>query len=124
MYSQLIARLREAAPTATILVIGPPDRTQKLKSKGWQTMDAIDMIVEAQRQAALANGCAFWDERAKMGGKGSMLKWVAAGMAQADHVHLTAPGYRMVGDAVFRDLMSEYDIFLKARDAIVAEVRP
>ncbi len=84
-------------------------------------MNGIDMIVEAQRQAALANGCAFWDERAKMGGKGSMVKWVTAGMAQADHVHFTGPGYRMIGDAVFRDLMSQYDIFLKARDSIVAE---
>ena len=28
MYSQLIGRLRTAAPTATILVVGPPDRTQ------------------------------------------------------------------------------------------------
>jgi lysophospholipase L1-like esterase len=122
MYSQLIGRLRAAAPTATILVIGPPDRTQRIKNKGWVTMDGIDMIVQAQREAAIANGCAFWDERAKMGGKGSMLKWVTAGMAQADHVHFTAPGYHMLGDAVFRDLMSQYDIFLQARQAIVAEV--
>jgi hypothetical protein len=83
-------------------------------------MEKIDVIAEAQREAALANGCAFWDLRAKMGGKGSMLKWVAAGMAQADHVHFTGPGYRMIGDAVFRDVMSQYDIFLQARAAIVA----
>jgi lysophospholipase L1-like esterase len=120
MYSNLIARLRADAPTATILVIGPPDRTQKIRKIGWQTMEKIDVIAEAQRQAALANGCAFWDLRAKMGGKGSMLKWVAAGMAQSDHVHFTGPGYRMLGDAVFRDVMSQYDIFLQARAGIVA----
>ena len=120
MYSNLIARLRADAPTATILVIGPADRTQKVRKVGWQTMEKIEVIAEAQRQAALANGCAFWDLRAKMGGKGSMLKWVAAGMAQADHVHFTGPGYRMIGDAVFRDVMSQYDIFLQARAAIVA----
>jgi lysophospholipase L1-like esterase len=120
MYSQLIARLRADAPTATILVVGPPDRTQKIRKVGWQTMEKIDVIAEAQREAALANGCAFWDLRSKMGGKGSMLQWVAAGMAQADHVHFTAPGYRMLGDAVFRDVMSQYDIFLQARASIVA----
>ena len=87
-------------------------------------MEKIDVIAEAQREAALANGCAFWDLRAKMGGKGSMLKWVAAGMAQADHVHFTAPGYRMLADAVFRDVMSQYDIFLQARAAIVANATP
>jgi lysophospholipase L1-like esterase len=120
MYSQLIQRLRADAPTATILVIGPADRTQKIRKIGWQTMEKIDVIAEAQREAALANGCAFWDLQAKMGGAGSMLKWVAAGMAQADHVHFTGPGYRMIGDAVFRDVMSQYDIFLQARAAVVA----
>ena len=122
MFTKLIARFREAAPTATILVIGPPDRDQKSK-KGWVPMDQMDMIVEAQREAALASGSPFWDLRSKMGGKGAMLKWVEAGMAQVDHVHFTGPGYHMLGDAVVRDLMSQYDLFLKARgDTLAAQV--
>ncbi len=123
MFSHLISRLREASPTATILVIGPPDRDIHSR-KGWQPMDAIDMIVEAQRQAALANGCPFWDTRAKMGGKGAMQQWVNAGMAQSDHVHFTGMAYHMLGDAVFRDVMSQYDVFLKARKSIVASAEP
>jgi hypothetical protein len=83
-------------------------------------MDNIDLIVEGQREAAAATGCAFWDLRAKMGGKGAMKQWVQAGMAQGDYVHFTAAGYRMIGDAVFRDLMSQYDLFLKARESISA----
>ncbi len=120
MFKDLIGRIRSAAPTATIMVIGPPDRWIKTR-KGWQTMENIDMIVEAQRQAALATGCAFWDLRAKMGGKGSMQQWVTAGMAQYDHVHFTGSGYRVLGDAVFRDLMGQYDVFVKARAEIVAQ---
>jgi lysophospholipase L1-like esterase len=120
MFKELIARIRTAAPTATIFVIGPPDRYVHGR-KGWQPMENIDMIVEAQRQAAIASGCAFWDLRAKMGGKGSMQQWVTAGMAQYDHVHFTGAGYRMLGDAVFRDLMSQYELFLKARADVVAE---
>jgi lysophospholipase L1-like esterase len=119
MFAQLIQRVREAAPVATILVIGPPDRYSHSR-KGWTPMDGVDMIVEAQRQAAVAAGCAFWDMRAKMGGKGSFEQWIQAGMAQYDHVHFTGAGYRMLGDAVFRDVMSQYDIFLKARAEIVA----
>jgi lysophospholipase L1-like esterase len=118
MFTHLIERLRADAPTATILVAGPPDRAIKVRGKGWVTLDHMDTIVEAQREAALAQGCAFWDQRAKMGGKGSMREWVLAGMAQGDYVHLTAPGYRMVGDAMFRDLMSEYDLFVKTREAL------
>jgi lysophospholipase L1-like esterase len=119
MFAQLIQRVRAAAPVATILVIGPPDRYSHSR-KGWVPMDGVDVIVEAQRQASVAAGCAFWDMRAKMGGKGSMEQWIQAGMAQYDHVHFTGAGYRMLGDAVFRDVMSQYDIFLKARAEIVA----
>jgi len=118
MFARMIERLRADAPTATILVIGPPDRSIRVRGKGWVTLEGMDMIVEAERQAALAQGCAFWDQRAKMGGKGSMRQWVQAGMAQADYTHLTAPGYHMIGDAMFRDLMSEYDLFVKAREAL------
>jgi len=117
MFSQLIGRFRQAAPAATILVIGPPDRWIRTR-KGWQPVERIDMVVQAQREAALALGCAFWDLRAKMGGKGSMQQWVSAGMAQYDRVHFTGPGYRMLGDAVFRDLMSQYEIFLRAREVV------
>jgi len=120
MFQDLIGRIRGAAPTATIMVIGPPDRYIHTR-KGWLAMENIDMIVEAQRQASVSTGCAFWDLRAKMGGKGSMQQWVTAGMAQYDHVHFTGAGYRVLGDAVFRDLMSQYDMFLKARAEIVAQ---
>jgi lysophospholipase L1-like esterase len=120
MFVQLIGRFRKAAPTATILVIGPPDRYVRTRSKGWVPMDNIDMIVEAQRMAAAATGCAFWDLRAKMGGKGAMREWVLAGMAQGDYVHFSGAGYRMIGDAVFRDLMGQYDLFLKARENLAA----
>jgi hypothetical protein len=119
-FTELIRRFRSAAPTATILIIGPPDRYIRTRSKGWIPMDNIDLIVEAQREAAAATGCAFWDLRAKMGGKGAMREWVLAGMAQGDYVHFTGPGYRMIGDAVFRDLMGQYEIFLKARESIAA----
>lgn len=119
MFAQLIGRFRAAAPTATILVIGPPDRWIHTR-KGWIPMENLDMIVEAQRQASVSSGCAFWDMRAKMGGKGAMQQWVQAGMAQYDYVHFTGSGYKMLGDAVFRDVMSQYDVFLKARTDIVA----
>ena len=53
-----------------------------------------------------------------MGGKGSMQQWVTSGMAQVNHVDFTGPGYHMLGDAIFRDLMNQYEAFLKARDAV------
>ena len=120
MFAGLLARFREAAPTASILVIGPPDRDQRVK-RVWRPMERVGMIAEAQKLAAMDMGCTFIDLRAQMGGPGSMLQWVKAGMAQADHVHLTSPGYHMLGEAVFRDLMTHYGTFLTVRPAIMAE---
>jgi hypothetical protein len=118
MFCALLQRLREDAPTASILVLGPPDRDYRLKGR-WLTMDKLDRIVTAQREAALANRCAFWDMREKMGGKGSMPEWVIAGLAQYDHVHFTGPGYRRLGYTLFRDLMYNYEKYTKVRDELV-----
>ncbi|MDP2997800.1 MAG: SGNH/GDSL hydrolase family protein [Bryobacterales bacterium] len=115
MFSALIQRLRQAAPAASILVIGPPDRLIRARGQ-WTPHPRIDMIAAAQREAALGAGCAFWDLREKMGGKGSMRKWVLAGMAQYDHVHFTAPGYRLLGETCYRDLIGQYAAFTRIRE--------
>jgi hypothetical protein len=120
MFASLIFRIRKMAPTASILVIGPPDRYIRSRA-GWQVYDSVDRIVEAQREAALGTGCAFWDLRAKMGGKGSMRQWVNSGLAQRDYVHFTAPGYRLLGGAVFQDLMEHYGTFLKVRQELIGK---
>jgi lysophospholipase L1-like esterase len=114
MYSELLQELRAAAPAASILVLGPTDRWQRRKGQ-WRIVPGIDDIIAAQRKAARENRCAFWDARARMGGKGSMLDWVNAGWAQLDHVHFTAEGYRRLGAALYEDLMEQYDIYKKTR---------
>ncbi|MEO8661475.1 MAG: SGNH/GDSL hydrolase family protein [Bryobacteraceae bacterium] len=123
MYSEVIRRFRHAAPAATILVVGPPERLHRVRGK-WVTFESTDWIVQAQKDAAVANHCAFWDMRAKMGGKGSMPQWVVAGLAQYDYVHLTSAGYRRLGGTMFRDLMANYETFLQARAQAAAQEIP
>ncbi len=123
LFTNILREFREASPTASILVLGPPDRAQKVKRQRqtrWETMARIGIIAEAQRRAALSMGCAFLDLRAEMGGAGSMQEWVKAGQAQPDHVHFTTPGYRKLGDAVYSDIMNQYAAFVKARTSIMA----
>lgn len=110
MFSDLLTRLRKASPTASILVIGPPDRYIRYQGR-MTVMDRVDMIVAAQRKAALANGCAFWDIREGMGGKGSMRQWVVAGLAQPDYVHFTLDGYRLLGGALYEELIRDLQFF-------------
>lgn len=119
MFSALLARLRQYAPTASILVVGPPDRYYRYR-RVLMPLSHVDEIVAAQRDACRENGAAFWDTRARMGGKGSMRQWVTAGLAQRDYVHFLGQGYRLLGNTLFKDVMGNYDDFVKARETVAA----
>ena len=105
---KVVGIFRTLAPAATILLVGPPDC--RVRSPG-----ALAAVIEAQRQVAAEFGCAFWDWRSRMGGPGSIRNWVYSGMAQYDHVHLTPAGYQLTGRTLYRDLMGQYERFLRVR---------
>jgi lysophospholipase L1-like esterase len=118
MYSSLLEKLRAAAPAASILAIGPGDRwvSGAPRARGvWKLATGIDWVIAAERAACKANGCAYWDTRARMGGAGSMREWVTSGLAQADHVHFTSAGYHRLATALFDDLMRQYATYEKTR---------
>ncbi len=114
-FKQVLERMRRAAPTASLLVVGPPDRWIRIRGQ-WAPMPGIDIVVEAQRQAATAVGASFLDIRARMGGKGSMRQWISAGFAQSDYVHFTSQGYRLLGAALYKELTGQFSAYLKVRD--------
>jgi lysophospholipase L1-like esterase len=114
MFSTLLAQLRQDAPTASILAIGPSDRWSRTRY-GIKLVAGIDWVIAAQKRACQANRCAYWDTRERMGGRGSMRDWVYAGLGQRDYVHFTAPGYRRLAEALFTDLMGQYETYKKAR---------
>jgi lysophospholipase L1-like esterase len=121
-YTQTLARvvqlIREASPASSILIIGAPDQAMRSRRRILPA-DGLERILQAQRAAAFANGCAFWNLRAAMGGRGSMKQWVQAGLAQSDYVHLTSPGYRLVGDSLFELIMGQYGIFQTVRRQVL-----
>lgn len=94
----VIERLRRAAPNASLLMIGPPDcgRLRPLRY--------LDEVVDIQRGIAKEQQVAFWDWRLHMGGPGIVKRWVLAGLSQADHIHLTTDGYRLLGKLIFDQL--------------------
>lgn len=111
---EVIHRLRTAVPTASILMIGPPDCSYRAHGRR-APFPHLEQVIEIQREVAQANGCAFWDWRAAMGGPGSGRQWVQAGLGQGDYTHLTGAGYRMAGDVLFDELMSQYNRFIAVR---------
>jgi hypothetical protein len=114
MLSGLLQRLRQQAPAASILVIGPGDRWAHYRT-GWRPVSGIDFVIDAQRAACGEDACAFWDLRKRIGGKGAMRDWVTAGLGQADRVHFTAAGYQRLASALYEDLMAQYELYKKAR---------
>lgn len=113
-FTEVLHRLRSVAPLASILVVGPPDCEYRVRRRR-AAFPHLDEVIEIQRQAALENGCAFWDWRTRMGGPGSVRQWVQAGLSQGDYVHFTGAGYRLVGDMLCEELLAQYNRFLAVR---------
>jgi hypothetical protein len=82
-------------------MIGPPDcgRLRPLLH--------LSEVIDVQREIAHQENVAFWDWRLHMGGPGIIKRWVVAGWAQQDYIHMTAEGYRMIGRMVFESLSYE-----------------
>jgi lysophospholipase L1-like esterase len=112
--TEIVRRLRVAVPVASILLIGPPDCEYRARGRRLP-FPHLDQVIEIQRAVAQANGCAFWDWRAAMGGPGSVRQWVQAGLGQGDYTHLTGAGYRLAGGMLFEELMAQYNRFLTIR---------
>jgi lysophospholipase L1-like esterase len=103
---RIIRRLQRAAPGATILVYGPPERSDsELAAR------RMPLMLEAQRRAAFEAGAAFWNSYEAMGGSGAMNGWRARGWAQPDRVHLTRAGYCVMGRAFYADMIRAYNRF-------------
>jgi lysophospholipase L1-like esterase len=111
---KVLATFRRLSPTAVFLLVGPPDCRVR-------SSVALGEVIEIQRRVAESMGAAFWDWRGRMGGAGSVRTWVTAGYGQGDYVHLTAPGYQLLGKTLAGDLMRLYDRFVQTRKQPVYE---
>jgi lysophospholipase L1-like esterase len=107
MFAAILQRFHRAAPQASILVYGPPDRGDNALAKA-----KMPAMIEAQRRAAFDAGAAFWSSYGAMGGGGAMDVWVSLGLGQGDHVHLTKEGYIRMGTMFYEDIMDSYKKYL------------
>ncbi len=109
-FDAVLTRMRKATPKAACLVVGPPDQARFDKELGWRIPGRLSWLVTEQRRLARLRGCAFWDQRAAMGGARRISTWVRADppLARSDHVHLTVRGYRAISDALADALLSAW----------------
>lgn len=109
-YDSLVARVRTANPEAAILFTTNNDSYYKRR---YPNKNA-EQVREAMLELARKHGAAVWDLYGIMGGLGSIQKWVRAGLANSDKIHLLKPGYIHVADLMFNALMQAYDEHLQA----------
>ncbi len=97
-YTELLRPIREGG--AGCLVISPLDQVEitdgRIVSRKISTR-----IVEAQRTAAVAAGCAFFDSLSWMGGPGSAARWRRRAWLSGDYIHMTKKGSEQLGNALF-----------------------
>ncbi len=115
-YQKAFARqlrfLKTAMPGTDILVVGVSDMSRKHGGQ-FESYPNLGLVRDAQREAALAEGCAYWDLFTAMGGQHSMAGWVAADppLAGADHTHFTRKGADLVGEMLFKAFFQAYTAY-------------
>lgn len=101
---ELLATVRAADPRASCLVVSPLDQLDWHVDR-MPPRASIPEMVAAQRRAATAHGCAFWDVYAWMGGAGSSRAWFQRGLMWKDFQHPTTEGAARIADALYRGLV-------------------
>jgi lysophospholipase L1-like esterase len=101
--TKVMARIRRVVADVDCLVLAPTDRAD--------AEERTPLVRDALRDGAAANGCAFFDTYAVMGGKGSIDAWRGETPPRAakDGIHLTFRGYHEVGDKLVAQILAGYD---------------
>lgn len=115
--TELLRALREDAPSAALLVTGPIDRSSRSRRVSRLLAANEPLVIGALRAASRAAGGAFLDQRAVMGGDGSIRAWARKRLAARDLVHLTRPGYEKLAGEIVSRLLAAYDARVSRRPA-------
>lgn len=110
-----IRLIREVAPKAAVLFIGPSDMSTNIGGK-MQTYPHLPQFVDTLRTRVNAAGAAYWDMYRVMGGLNSMPTWVKTGMAGSDYVHFSKSGAAFIGEALYDKFSAYYDYYLWRRE--------
>ena len=108
-YGEILRMLKEARPGMACLVMSPLDHGTRVGQR-IESLPVVERLVTAQRDAAQAEGCAFFDTHAAMGGKGSAGRWFKRSprLIAGDLSHVTRKGQVVIGEMLYRALVQAY----------------
>lgn len=106
--------LKSLDPDIRIVVVGVSDMSRRNPAGYPESYPNIELIRDAQRNAAFRAGFPYWDLYEAMGGRNSMPAWVAAEppLGQSDYTHFTYRGSNLVGELLFNAIIAGYDNYL------------
>ena len=104
----ILRRLRSAAPQASFLVYGPPDRADSALPPA-----RLPALVEAERRASPGSWRRLWSSYDAMGGRDSMNAWVGRSLQAGPIIYASddAGYFRIATILFYRDLMRAYASF-------------
>ncbi len=110
---EAVRRVQAAVPEASLMLMSPMDRGERVGLDEIQTMETIPKIVAIQKRVAEDTGCAFFNTFEAMGGEGTMARWYNGPrrLVSADLIHPIPAGGRIVANAFVRELMLGYNRF-------------
>jgi len=114
----MLQRFRGETNPRACLVMAPVDHGQR-EGQRIVSRPMVPKIVEIQRRVALAEGCAFFDTVAAMGGEGAAGRWrkSAPPLLSGDLAHLTHAGQKVVGHMIYLALMEGYVAYRSRRSS-------
>jgi len=104
---QQIRYIRQCAPQASILFIGPSDMSTRIDGQ-MTTYPLVPYMDKLLKQMAEEEHIAYWSLYDAMGGYNSMVHWVEVGLAGSDYIHFTRAGANKIGKQLFNWLNTNH----------------
>ncbi|MCG6189407.1 GDSL-type esterase/lipase family protein [Maribellus maritimus] len=113
-YSELIGKIRKAAPHTTIILTTNNDSYlyRRYVNKNGEKVE------ESMFKLAEKHDTGVWDMFEVMGGLNSVVLWERNYLAQHDKIHFTREGYLMLGDLFFAAFMQNFENYVQTKNEV------
>lgn len=108
-FGRLLDKLRQDAPEAACLAIGPIDSVDRDPPDPFRTRHHLPWVIRTQRRIALEKGCAYLDLFEAMGGSGSLKRFHDRGLLHDDLVHPRREGLDVLGELIADALLRAWE---------------
>lgn len=113
-YSELIERIRRAAPNTAIIFTTNNDSylyRRYVNKNGLKVEESMFNLAKKYQTGV-------WDMFEVMGGLNSIVLWQKNHLARYDKIHFTHEGYSLLGDLFFSALMQDFEQYLQSKKEI------